>query len=36
VDVEVVRFLAACVANGVKILHCPPYIQEWMNRERGP
>ena len=36
VDVEVVRFLGACEANGVKIVHCPQYIREWMNREREP
>jgi hypothetical protein len=36
VDVEVVRFLGACEANGVKIVHCPRYIREWMNREREP
>jgi hypothetical protein len=36
VDVEVVRFLGACEADGVKIVHCPPYIREWMNREREP
>ena len=34
VDVEVVRFLAAREANGVKIVHCPRYIREWMARER--
>jgi hypothetical protein len=34
VDVEVVRFFGACEANGVKIVHCPQYIREWMNRER--
>jgi anti-anti-sigma regulatory factor len=36
VDVEVVRFLGACEANGAKIVHCPRYIREWMNRERKP
>ena len=36
VDVEVVRFLAACEDNGVKIVHSPQYIREWMNREREP
>jgi hypothetical protein len=35
VDVEVVRFFGACEANGMKIVHCPQYIREWMNRERG-
>ncbi len=34
VDVEVVGFLRACEAEGVEILHCPPYIREWMLRER--
>ena len=34
VDVEVVRFFGACEANGAKIVHCPRYIREWMNRER--
>ena len=33
VDVEVVGFLRACEAEGVEILHCPPYIREWMLRE---
>jgi hypothetical protein len=36
VDVEVVRFFGACEANGAKIVHCPRYIREWMNREREP
>jgi hypothetical protein len=36
VDVEVVRFLGACEANGVVIVHCPRYIREWINREREP
>jgi hypothetical protein len=33
VDVDVVRFLGACKANSVKIVHCSRYIQEWMRRE---
>ena len=36
VDVEVVRFLGACEADGVKIVHCSPYIREWIARERKP
>ena len=36
VDVKVVRFFGACEANGAKIVHCPRYIREWMNREREP
>jgi hypothetical protein len=34
VDVEGVRFLNACEAKGISVLHCSPYIKEWMLRER--
>ena len=34
VDVESVRFLNACEAEGIWVLHCSPYIREWMLRER--
>jgi hypothetical protein len=34
VDVEGIRFLNACEANGISALHCSPYIREWMSRER--
>jgi hypothetical protein len=34
VDVEGVRFLNACEAHGISVLHCSPYIREWMSRER--
>jgi anti-anti-sigma regulatory factor len=34
VDVEMVRFLGTCEANGMKIVYCPQYIREWMDRER--
>ena len=34
VDVEIVRFLNDCKKNGVELLHCWPYIQEWMSREK--
>jgi hypothetical protein len=34
VDIESVRFLNACVADGISVLHCSPYIREWMFRER--
>ena len=33
-DVEVVRYLNACEAKGTSVLHCSPYISEWMLRER--
>jgi hypothetical protein len=35
VDLEGVRFLNAYEAKGVSILHCSPYIREWMRQERG-
>jgi hypothetical protein len=34
VDVEGVRFLNACEAEGILVLNCSPYIREWMLRER--
>jgi len=33
-DVDGVRFLNACEAKGISVLHCSPYISEWMLRER--
>jgi anti-anti-sigma regulatory factor len=35
VDVEVVRFLAACEAQAIRLAQCPAYIHEWMVREKG-
>jgi hypothetical protein len=34
VDVEAIRFLNTCEAKGISVLHCSPYIREWMSRER--
>lgn len=34
VDIEIVRFLNACEKSGVELLHCWPYIREWMSREK--
>ena len=34
VDIDAVRFLNACGAQGVKIVNRSPYIREWMYRER--
>ena len=34
VDVEVVRFLNRCDDEGIEVVHCPPYVSEWMQRER--
>jgi hypothetical protein len=34
VDVEGVGFLSECEAKGIELLHCSPYIREWITRER--
>jgi hypothetical protein len=34
VDVEVIRFLNTCEESGVDLLHCWPYIREWIIREK--
>jgi hypothetical protein len=34
VDVDAVRFLNAREDEGILVLHCSPFISEWMVRER--
>jgi len=34
VDLGVVRFLISCEDAGVELVECPPYVREWMLRER--
>jgi hypothetical protein len=34
VDIEAIRFLNAREDEGISVLHCSPYIQEWMSREQ--
>jgi len=34
IDAESVRFLNACEASGISVLHCSPYIRKWMLREQ--
>ena len=34
VDREAVKFLALSEANGTELRNCPPYIREWVTRER--
>jgi len=34
VDVNAVRFLGVCEAQGIEVLNGSPYIREWMRRER--
>ena len=34
IDLDGVRFLNACEAKGIAVLHCSPYIREWMLQEQ--
>jgi anti-anti-sigma regulatory factor len=34
VDRDAVKFLARCEADSIKIENCPPYIHEWIAREK--
>ena len=34
VDLGVVRFLISCEDEGVELVECPPYVREWILRER--
>ena len=34
VDVQVVRFLGMCEAQGIALLNCSPYIRDWIGKER--
>lgn len=34
VDFAVVRFLIRCEEEGIQLTGCPPYVREWMLRER--
>jgi hypothetical protein len=34
VNVEVIRFLSECEDRGIVLVHCPPYVREWILRER--
>jgi anti-anti-sigma regulatory factor len=34
VDLDTVHFLAECEAAGTELLHCSPYIREWISREK--
>ena len=34
VDLKGICFLNACREEGISVLHCSPYIREWMSREQ--
>ena len=34
VDSDVVRFLSTSEEEGITLVRCPPYVREWIQRER--
>jgi len=34
VDIAAIRFLISCEDEGVELVQCPPYVREWILRER--
>ena len=34
VDVDGIRFLCACKAEGIELMRCSAYVREWMIREQ--
>src|SRR5262245_36894852 len=34
VDRDAVNLLASCEGRGIELRNCPPYIREWIDRER--
>jgi hypothetical protein len=34
VDLDVIRFLATCQTEGVSLIHCSRYINNWIAKER--
>lgn len=35
VDLEVIHFLGNCELEGLELLHCSPYIKNWIAKEQG-
>jgi len=33
-DRDAVTFLASCEGDGIRLENCPPYIREWIRREK--
>ena len=34
IDRDALKLLVIYEANGIELRHCPPYIREWITRER--
>lgn len=34
VDLGVIQFLMTCEDEGIEFVHCPPFVREWILRER--
>jgi hypothetical protein len=35
VDRDAIKFLTDCETDSIKLLNCPPYVREWIERESG-
>jgi hypothetical protein len=35
VDLDVIRFLATCQTEGIYLVHCSHYINDWIAKEQG-
>ena len=35
VNQDAVEFLASCEADSITLENCPPYVRDWIGRERG-
>ena len=34
IDIDGIRLLNVCLAQGIQVLNCSPYIREWMLQEK--
>ena len=34
VDIDGIRLLNECSAQGIQVVNCPPYVREWMLQEK--
>jgi anti-anti-sigma regulatory factor len=34
IDSDGIQFLIRCEARGIRVENCPPYIREWMSKEK--
>ena len=34
IDADGIQFLIRCEARGIRVKNCPPYMREWMSKEK--